>query len=170
MKKIFVTLLLAAAALTASAQALPLRSGGDTLPFKGGEEFGYKLHYKWGIINSDVAYATIGVDSTVYKGVPAYSARIFGQSSKFYDTFFKVREDFRSTFDANLVPLHFWRDTREGNWHCQNDATYDWSSSTASFMPSYPVSRDLEHMMISSLLYPESKAFSRKLLISGYSS
>lgn len=113
------------------AQSLPLRKGGDSLPFKGGEKFTYKLHYKLGPINSDVAHATISVDSVTYNGRKALSARIFGQTAKFYDTFFKVREDFRSTFDYNLLPLHFYRDTREGSWYCKNDAQYVWNGASS---------------------------------------
>ena len=130
MKRIFITFMLALLPLWLPAQSLPVRGGGETHPFRGGERFKYKLHYQWGNINSDVAYATISVDSTVYAGQKAFSARIFGQSSKFYDTFFKVREDFRSTFTPALVPLHFYRDTREGNWACKNDVKYNWAAGT----------------------------------------
>lgn len=133
MKKIMTILVLALTAVSALAQSLPLRSGGEGLPFKGGEEFGFKLHYKWGIINSDVAYATMSVEDAVCDGRTAYTAKIFGQSSKFYDTFFKVREDFRSTFDESLLPMRFWRETNEGKWYCKNDAVYDWDSSRATF-------------------------------------
>ena len=129
MKRILLITVYALLPLLLSAQSLPLRGKAETLPFIGGEVVEYKLHYKWGLINSDVALATISVDSTVYAGQQAYAARIFGQSSKFYDTFFKVREDFRSTFTPTLVPLHFWRDTREGDWYCRNDVKYNWAAS-----------------------------------------
>ena len=119
--------------VAASAQSLPLRPASEGLPFKGGEKFYYKLHYKLGIINSDVATASITVDSTVYAGQKAYAARIYGQTAKFYDTLFKVREDFRSTFNSSFVPLHFYRDTREGSWFCINDVKYNWSASNISF-------------------------------------
>lgn len=133
MKRFFTLLLVAMLPVAASAQSLPLRSPSEGLPFKGGEKFTYKLHYKLGIINSDVASASISVDSTTYAGKKAYSARIFGQTAKFYDTFFKVREDFRSTFDASMTPLHFYRDTREGGWYCKNDVKYNWASSSVNF-------------------------------------
>ncbi len=125
MKRILLITVYALLPLLLSAQSLPLRGKAETLPFKGGEVFEYKLHYKWGIINSDVALATISVDSTVYAGQQAYAARIFGQSSKFYDTFFKVREDFRTwlTMDG-LVPLRFTRDTKEGGYYARDEYRY----------------------------------------------
>ena len=66
----------------------------DKLAFKGGERLSFVIHYKWGGINSDVANATVKLDTTTLNGVPVFHSRVFGKTARFYDLFFKVREDF----------------------------------------------------------------------------
>ena len=85
----------------------------DKLAFKGGERLSFVIHYKWGGINSDVAKATVNLDTTTLNGVPVFHSRVFGKTAKFYDLFFKVREDFQSWFTRDgVVPVKFYRDSR----------------------------------------------------------
>ena len=105
---------------------LPLRSSDSSgLSFQGGEKLTFVAHYKWGPVNSDVAKAYVTLDSTKINGIPVYHCRLFGQTAKFFDVFFKVREDFQSWFTCNgLRPVKFTRDTREGGYSCTNTYRY----------------------------------------------
>lgn len=111
-----------------SASCVPVGSlsAGD-LAFKAGERLDYVIHYKWGAINSDVSKAYVQLDSVMYEGKPAFHCRVFGRTAKFYDVFFKVREDFQSWFTMDgIVPLRFTRDTREGGYTARNTYKYVW--------------------------------------------
>ncbi len=100
-----------------------------SLAFKAGERLTFQVHYNFGPINSDVAKAYVSLDSTFVNGTPCYHARIFGKTPKFYDMFFRIREDFQSWFSmSSLTPVLFKRDTREGNYYCTNEFWYDWES------------------------------------------
>lgn len=109
------------------AACIPLRGLSRTeLPFGGGERQSFVIHYKWGIINADVASATLSLEESVLNGEPVFAARIFGQNARKFDPVFKMREDFRSWFSADsLAPRRFTRDTREGNYYSVNDYAFD---------------------------------------------
>lgn len=97
------------------------------LAFKGGESLSFVIHYKWGGINSDVASATVKLDTTTLNGVPVFHSRVFGKTARFYDLFFKVREDFQSWFTRDgVVPVKFYRDSREGGYYSVNRYEYMW--------------------------------------------
>lgn len=128
---ILVAVLLSCAGNEAYCQCMPLRPLSEsTYPFKAGENLSYRIRFKWGAINSDVALATMSIDRTTLNGKPVYSARVFGQTAKFYDNFFKLREDFRSWMSvADLQPQRFFRDTREGRYRCTNDFKFVWNAA-----------------------------------------
>ena len=102
----------------------------DDLAFGPGERMSFAIHYKWGVINSDVGSATVELDTLTFNGIRSFKCTAYGRTAKFYDMFFKVRENFQSWFSCDgLVPLKFMRDTREGNYTARNTYVYDWSSS-----------------------------------------
>lgn len=99
------------------------------LPFGGGERMSFVIHYKWGIINADVASATLSLDRTELNGRPVFAAAVFGQNARKFDPFFKMREDFRSWFSVDGGdPQRFTRDTKEGNYYSLNDYVFDRSA------------------------------------------
>ena len=59
----------------------------ENLAFKGGEKLVFTLHYKWGIINADVAQATLRVDTTILNGKKVFHASLTGKTQKFYEKF-----------------------------------------------------------------------------------
>ena len=52
----------------------------ESLAFKGGENLVFTIHYKWGIINADVAQATLRVDTTVLNGRKVFHASLTGKT------------------------------------------------------------------------------------------
>lgn len=102
----------------------------DELAFGPGETMDFILHYKWGSINTDVGHATVKLDSLTFNGEEAFCCTVNGRTTKFFDLFFKVREDFKSWFTRDgLRPLKFTRDTYEGGYEARNTYLYDWNPS-----------------------------------------
>lgn len=137
---IMLVLLLCLAALPVRAQektvsdstaCVPVRTvSEDSLAFKGGERMYFTVHYRWGAINSDVGSATVSLDTLTFNGSKAFRCHVFGRTARFYDLFFKVREDFCSWFTRDgLRPLKFTRDTHEGNYEARNTYLYDWDAA-----------------------------------------
>ncbi len=100
----------------------------DSLAFRHGEKMHFTLHYKWGVINTDVGSATVTLDTLTHNGRKAFHCSAFGKTTRMYDLFFKVREDFDSWFTRDgLKPLKFTRDTYEGGYEARNSYQYIWN-------------------------------------------
>ena len=114
-----------------STSCVPVRTVSyDDMAFGPGEKMSFVMHYRWGVINSDVGTATAQLDTVTFNGIKAFKCSAYGRTTKLYDLFFKVREDFQSWFSCDgLVPLKFTRDTHEGNYEAKNTYVYDWSAS-----------------------------------------
>lgn len=98
---------------------------GGRLAFAPGEALEYTVHYQWGIINSDVAMGYVTVDSTSLNGKPLYMMRVKGRTAKFYDPFFKVREDLKTWFSPEtLQPERFTRVSKEGKYYANDEYRY----------------------------------------------
>ncbi len=106
---------------------IPVRAvNEEALAFQHGEKMDFVLHYRWGAINTDVGSATVTLDSLTYNGRKAFHCSAFGKTTKMFDLFFKVREDFDSWFTRDgLVPLKFTRDTYEGGYEAKNTYHYN---------------------------------------------
>lgn len=106
-------------------KCIPVRLDKNNLAFKGGEKLVFTIHYKWGMINADVAQATIQLDSTRLNGRDCYHGYLTGRTQKFYEQIFKVKEHLDSWFTCDdFQPMKFTRDAREGNYWCTNLFTY----------------------------------------------
>jgi hypothetical protein len=102
----------------------------EDLAFHAGERMDFILHYKWGAINTDVGTATVTLDSLDFNGQDSFRCTVFGKTKKFFDVFFKVRENFSSWFTRDgLKPLKFTRDTYEGGYEARNTYLYRWDAS-----------------------------------------
>ena len=118
-----------AAGVTLSAadnkKCLPVNLAKDQLAFKGGEKLVFTIHYKFGLINADVAQATLRLDETVLNGQNCYHGSLKGKTQKIYESVFKLKEDFDCWFTKDgFKPVKFIRDCREGNYWCTNLYTY----------------------------------------------
>lgn len=127
-------LLLSAAAVPVYGQkCIPVNLNKDKLAFKGGEKLVFTIHYKWGIVNADVAQAFIKLDSTRLNGKKVYHGSLSGNTQKIYEQVFKVREHMDSWFTCDgFDPVKFTRDAREGNYWCTNLYTYSGSQINAT--------------------------------------
>lgn len=102
----------------------------EDLAFAHGEKMDFVIHYQWGAINTDVGYATVTLDSLTYNGHKAFHCSAYGKTTRMFDLFFKVREDFDSWFTRDgLRPLKFTRDTYEGGYEAKNTYHYDWNAA-----------------------------------------
>lgn len=127
----FIVTAFAFTALSAQENCVPVYAKNEKdVAFVAGEKMSFVLHYKFGIINSDIGTAEISLDTVRSGGVKTFHCRVCGRTTKFYDCFFKVREDFNSWFACDgLLPVRFTRDTYEGRYVAKNDYSYFWDSS-----------------------------------------
>lgn len=106
-------------------KCLPVNLNKDQLAFKGGEKLVFTIHYKFGLINADVAQATLRLDETVLNGQNCYHGSLKGKTQKIYESVFKLKEDFDCWFTTDgFKPVKFIRDCREGGYWCTNLYTY----------------------------------------------
>ena len=96
-------------------------SKGSSLPFGHGENLQYALSFNLRSVATDVARASMVVDTLTFNGKKAFHVRMQGRTATFFEIFYKVREDFQSWFTCDgLKPLKFIRDTHEGNYYAYN--------------------------------------------------
>ncbi|MCQ2119511.1 MAG: DUF3108 domain-containing protein [Bacteroidales bacterium] len=114
----------------------------SALVFKGGEQLSFAIHYKWGVINADVAKFSTRLDTTVFNGRKVFHASMSGATQKFYSSFFTVDEKLDSWFTRDgLVPLKFTRKAQEGNYTCTNLYSYIWNTGNTHIKASLNNSR-----------------------------
>ncbi len=113
---------------------IPVRSlSEDLLAFGAGERLKFTMHYEWGTLDSDIGWATVGLDTVRFNGQRAFHCSVYGRTTKLYDFFFKVREDFQSWFTVDgLVPLKFTRNTNEGRYEARNVYSYMWNAADSA--------------------------------------
>ena len=130
-----------------STACIPVRTVKDEeLAFAHGESASFILHYEWGAINSDVGHADVRLDSITFNGRKAYKCTMHGRTTRLYDLFFKVREDFSSCFTRDgLVPLKFYRHSREGSYEAKNTYLYDRTSPEHKIMADLYTSKRGQH-------------------------
>ena len=105
---------------------IPTRPLSD-LAFGEGEHLKFTIHYSWGAINSDVGSATVDLKKEIFNGEDVFHCIVSGRTTRLFDLFFKVREDFQSWFRCDgLRPVKFTRDTREGRYVARNDYKFIW--------------------------------------------
>ncbi|MCI6492224.1 MAG: DUF3108 domain-containing protein [Bacteroidales bacterium] len=100
------------------------------LAFQAGEKMTFTMHYEFGAIDSDVGSAQVELDTVLFNGKKVFRCVATGKTTRFFDFFFKVREDFRSWFTVDgLRPMKFSRNTHEGKYHATNLYLYDWNGT-----------------------------------------
>lgn len=94
-----------------------------------GEKVTYSLYYKWGAVNAEVGRAFLTTEKVDYSGTPALHIRCNGGTSRLFEKFFRLKEDFQSwVSEDDARPLEFRRDTYENGYEADNRFIYDWPS------------------------------------------
>lgn len=121
--------------LTLWAQGLPLC---QEAPFKAGENIRMGVVFKWGAVNTEVALATLSLESVSYKSDTLYHAVCAARTASFFDTFYKIRENFQSWFARDSFnPVEAVRDTYESGYTAKNHFFYDWEAGIIRAEVSY---------------------------------
>ncbi len=93
--------------------------------FMGGEEFTYKVVYKWGFIWVEAGEAAFSAQLSSLNGKSVYHFLGTGVTYPKYDWIFKVRDKYESYADTmTLKPLRFAREVREGNTVTNDDYVF----------------------------------------------
>lgn len=101
----------------------------EDLPYQSGEYAVYAMRYVCGIINSDVAKATVRLDTVRVGGQKCFHCSVFGKTAGIYKLLFNIKEDFQSWFTCDGVrPVRFMRDTYECGYVAKNEYNYVWDS------------------------------------------
>lgn len=101
----------------------------DNLAFSDGEQLNYTFNYKWGMVRTDIAHGSLSAVKDTPGDGSVFHARMFARTAKFFDGFFKVREDFNSWFAADgMTPVRFTRNTQEGGYWCRNELEFVWDA------------------------------------------
>ncbi len=113
------------ALLAAALVNSPAASAGE-LPFQSGEHMVYKLKYKLGVINADIATLDFDIKKETYNGEPCFRLMTKGATSNLAASIVKVsyKYDCRFTVDG-LVPRTFYREQTEGDYWAKNNYTWD---------------------------------------------
>ena len=119
---IVVFILCVESAFTQQAPCIPVRDIPESVrSFDSGEKLTYVLGYTWGVIDTDVAQATLSLDKRSDDTGTWFYAKLLGNTYKFFDMFFKVRYDFEAKFSTtNGKPVYFSRDIIEGKYTKKN--------------------------------------------------
>ena len=131
--------LLVPCTLPAQEQALPERARipvrsleQDALAYQAGESLDFQMHYKWGLIDSNVGSAHVLLDTVRVDGLKCFHTKVSGKTTRLFDLFFKVRENFESWFTCEGIrPLRFMRESHEGSYTARNVYDYRWEADSA---------------------------------------
>ncbi len=137
MLKFLLSLLFMAAPLLASAQTehpsrarIPVRTLDEKeLAYQAGEHLKYRMHYRWGLIDSNIGHAEVQLDTARVDGKRCFHCTVSGRTTRLYDLVFQVRENFQSWFTCDgLRPMKFLRDSHEGPYVSRNRYSYRWDA------------------------------------------
>ncbi|MCD4744946.1 MAG: DUF3108 domain-containing protein [Bacteroidales bacterium] len=94
--------------------------------FNVGEKITYEVAYNWGFLWVNAGEVFFKVDSVVKNNKHLYHFKSMGETYKFYDWFFKVKDNYESYVEIKtLKPLNFIRDTYEGGFTVNNKYIFD---------------------------------------------
>jgi hypothetical protein len=94
--------------------------------FQPGERITYEVTYNWGIIWVDAGIVTFKTALNEHKGEIVYYFDAVGNSYKYYDWIFKVRDRYQSKlYPASFQPVWFQRDVYEGGYEVFNQYNFN---------------------------------------------
>lgn len=93
--------------------------------YQAGESLKYRVFYNSFLGEVDAGVAVINVMKNELDGRPVYHVIGTGETNRFVDMFYKVRDRFESNIDtATLLPYSFLRRTREGDFVFDDDVSF----------------------------------------------
>lgn len=100
---------------------------------RSGEWARYEVYYNWGFIWMNAAEVVFSTQTVLHSGQPMLQLEAQGRTYPRYDTFYTVRDTFRSVVDAeHLTPKHFYQSNYEGSRITRNTYLFDADSSLVS--------------------------------------
>jgi len=104
----------------------------NNLPFIAGEEVIYDIEYLMSKTWVSAGKVRFKVEDSIYKNQPCLYLEGKGRTLKNYDWFFKVRDKYASFISKKtLLPLHFTRRVREGDFKLDYEYDFDYDRNLA---------------------------------------
>jgi len=105
-------------------------SAQDHPDFNADETLRYKAYFQWGFIWLHAGDVVFTAKPRTENDTALVDFISTGSSLKPYDLFFKVRDRFESTATSkDLVPLEFYRNTREGKQKVEHSYWFKWNQA-----------------------------------------
>ncbi len=100
--------------------------------FQPGEKLTYKVYYNVGMMYIGAGEVTFSVSLEHLGGKAVYHVLGDGRTYRSYDWIFKVRDRYETYIDtATMLPARFIREVNEGDYHKENEVTFDQTAHTA---------------------------------------
>ena len=106
--------------------ALAAQPSSTNTAFRKGESLQYSVSYHSVLGDFEAGTAVVKVNEGFLDGKPVFHITGTGETSSFFDMFYKVRDRFESKIDKRtLLPYYFFRKTREGNYAYDDTVIFD---------------------------------------------
>lgn len=100
------------------------------LPFQAGEKIKMGMYFKWGAVNTEVAWGELSLEDSVLNGAPVFKTTLVAASAPFFSNFYDMHEHFETWFTRDSVrPLKYFRNTKQGDYRAFNHYVYDWDNN-----------------------------------------
>ena len=106
------------------AQCLPTK-----MPLNNGEVVNYDIYFKWGFLMPRAGQGKISFNRSTYKGEPAFLYRLDFQTTKFFDSIYKMRDTLDCFYGQNYALLHSSKRTNEGGYYLIDDLHFSYTGN-----------------------------------------
>ena len=95
-----------------------------------GEEVTYDVYFKWGILMPRAGEGKLTFNPAVYGSAPASLYRMTFQTSKFFDSIYKMRDTIECYYAPDYALLHSSKRINEGGYYLTDELTFSYDSRT----------------------------------------
>ncbi len=122
--------------------------------FGSGELLKYKVTYHSFLGDFDAGQVEVSVQNSILDGKQVFHIVGSGETNNFFDAFYKVRDQFESKIDTTtLLPYHYSRRTKEGDYSYEDDVIFDRLKNTATSSRTSMSIPDNVHDIISAVFF-----------------
>ena len=122
--------------------------------FGSGEILKYKVTYHSFLGDFDAGQVEVSVQNSILDGKQVFHIVGSGETNNFFDAFYKVRDQFESKIDTTtLLPYHYSRRTKEGDYSYEDDVIFDRLKKTATSSRTSRSIPDDVHDIISAVFF-----------------